>query len=220
MIIKTTPSEIDGRLLEQAVTILKNGGLIVFPTETAYGIGCDAFNKEAIKKIYEIKKRSKELPLPVIVSSKEMIERIAFTTPKSLALMDKFYPGPLVIALQKKEVIPDELNKNSIAFRISSNPIINKIVAHFNDPIVATSANLSGDKTPYSIDDVKNSLSYDRIDLVIDVGILDIRKPSTLIDFTLSPSPQIIRIGEISSSEIFNALNIPEKEWDKHIEKS
>lgn len=218
MIIKIHPATNLEEIIKQAITILQQGGIIVYPTETAYGIGCDSFNEKAIAKIYQIKDRNKSQPLSVIVNDQQMIEKIAVTNKKALTLMEKFYPGPLVIALPKKTVIPDILNPAGIAFRISSHPIARKIAAKLQKPIVSTSANKTGEPTPYSIIEVLQSLEREQLDLIIDAGILPYNKPSTIVDFQMKPEPQIIREGEISAKQILTTLEIPKKKWKNHLQ--
>ena len=203
--------------IEKAVKILEKGGIIVYPTETAYGLGCDSFNVQAIEKIYEIKSRPLDQPLSVIVDSLEMIERIAFMQENAKLLIEKFYPGPLVIALKKKSLISDILNKDRIAFRISNNEFVQNIVRNLGKPIVSTSANQTGFKSPYSIDDVLETIPEKDVDLIFDAGTLEKNKPSTIIDFVMQTPPQIIRVGAISAKEIFQTLNIKEEYWDQNI---
>jgi L-threonylcarbamoyladenylate synthase len=205
-------------ILDHILQVLNRGGLIVYPTETAYGLGCDAFNEIAVKKIYRIKQRSKKHPLPVIVNSLEMADKIAFLSPEIEILSKKFHPGPLVIATQKKAQIPDIVNPSGIAFRISSNKLVQKIISGFNKPLVSTSANLSGNPTPYSISDIKSQLDYELIDIILDAGVLPKRKPSTIVDFQLKPSPQIIREGDISSKELLKTLGIEKSKWTDYLQ--
>ena len=219
MIVNISLEDPDEEILQKAVEILKKGGLIVYPTETAYGLGCDAFNTNAIRNLYEIKERLLNQPCSVIVSSIKMIEEISEINNSAMKLFETFYPGPLVIALKKKQCIPDLLNKNGIAFRISKNQIAQKLTQLLNRPIVSTSANLSGDKTPYSIEDVINSIEEEKIDLILDSGPLSGELTSTIVDFTLNPPPQIIREGSISGEEILQVLGIAKEKWKYHYYK-
>ncbi|HUU77795.1 MAG TPA: L-threonylcarbamoyladenylate synthase [candidate division Zixibacteria bacterium] len=219
MIIKINPNFPEEKIILKSVEILIRGGLIVYPTETAYGLGCDAYNEEAIKKLFVLKKRSISQPCSVIVSSQEMIEEIAYVNDQANILINKFLPGPLVIALPKKKVIPDILNSNGIAFRISSNKIAHLITNLLKRPLVSTSANITGDTPPYSIDDVIQSLDQNKIDLILDSGNIPKNIPSTIVDFLLEMSPQITREGEITKEEILKTLNIPKYLWENHFTK-
>lgn len=219
MIIKINPNFPEEKIIIKSVEILKHGGLVVYPTETAYGLGCDAYNKEAIRKLYALKKRSISQPCSVIVSSQEMIEEIAYINDQAKILINKFLPGPLVIALPKKKIIPDILNSKGIAFRISSNKIAHSITNMLKHPLVSTSANITGDPTPYSIDDVIHSLNQNKIDLILDSGNIPKNIPSTIVDFLLDVPPQITREGKITVEEILIALNIPTNLWENHFTK-
>ncbi len=217
MIIKIDIQKPKKETIDKAVKILKKGGIIVYPTETAYGLGCDGFNVQAIEKIYEIKSRPPDQPLSIIVDNLEMIERVACMQEDAKILIEKFHPGPLVIALKKKSLIPDILNKDRIAFRISNNEFVQNIVRNLGKPIVSTSANKTGFKSPYSINDVLETITEKEVDLIFDAGPLEKNKPSTIIDFVMQSSPQIIREGAISAKEIFQTLKIKEEYWDQHM---
>lgn len=192
--------------------------MIVYPTETAYGLGCDALNVQAVKRIFKMKNRPKKHPLSVIVDSFEMIDTIAEVSPSAKTLIQRFHPGPLVIALPKKPIIPNEVNENCIALRISSNRFANSIVQQLGKPLISTSANRTGKPTTYNIRDIIKSFNESEIDVIFDSGSISKRKPSTIIDFTIQPVPQITREGEISASEILSRLNIPQNSWKKHIQ--
>ncbi len=198
--------------------ILENSGVIAYPTETAYGLGCDALNVQAVKRIFKIKNRQKNHPLSVIVDSFEMIDTIAEASSSAKMLSERFHPGPLVIALPKKSIIPNEVNVNSIALRISSNRFANSIVQQLGKPLISTSANRTGEPTPFNIQDIISSFNESEIDVIFDSGSISKRKPSTIIDFTIQPVPQITREGEISAAEIFSILNIPQKSWKEHLQ--
>ncbi len=217
MILKINPAKPNQESINEVISVLKNGGLVVYPTETAYGLGCDAFNTQAINKVFNVKNRPNDQPLPVIVNNLDMIKTIAKTNNDIKLLINMFHPGPLVIASNKKKIIPDVLNAKGIAFRISSNIIVSKIIDGLKNPLVSTSANLTGDKPPYSLDQVISSLDETKIDLILDAGQLPVRKVSTVIDFLEEPSPQIIRIGEILPEDIFATLEIKEEDWSNHL---
>jgi len=210
----------DQQLSEQTLQRIKHhlehGGLLFYPTETTYGLGCDAFNVEAIKEIILRKKRPADRPMSVIVPSLEVARTIALVNPKVEKLSAKYHPGPLVIALPKRKSIPDILNKKGIAFRISSNRIVQQITRAFQRPLVSTSANLSCFPSPYSVEEIHSQLLLKDEDIILDAGILPKRKPSTLIDFQLQPSPQIIREGEIPADAILETLEIPTEKWPEH----
>ena len=196
-------------LIGKAIHILKKGGLIIYPTETCYGIGCDALNEDAIEKVYRVKKRRKRKPLPIIVSSLEMMKKYGKITKEVEYLVKKFMPGPLTIVVEKKKTIPDILNPKEIAFRISSHPIAQQLVEKLNKPITATSANISGNKPIYSGEEIVKIFNG-KVDMIIDSGNLPLIQPSTIIRVKKSKI-ELIREGAIP-------FNIVLREFKKIIE--
>jgi len=183
------------KLIEKAIDILKNGGLIVYPTETCYGIGCDALNENAVEKVYRVKKREKKKPISIIVSSLKMIRKYGKITKEVEYLVKKFMPGPLTIVVEKKRKIPDILNPKEIAFRISSHPIAQQLVKELDKPITATSANISGSKPIYSSEEIVKIFNG-KVDMIIDSGNLPLIQPSTIIRVKKSKI-ELIREGAI-----------------------
>ncbi|MCD6575901.1 MAG: threonylcarbamoyl-AMP synthase [Nanoarchaeota archaeon] len=165
--------------IEEAVKILKKGGIIIYPTETAYAIGCDITNKKAIKKLYKIKKRPKSKGTTAIVSDIEMAKKFGKISKLEEKIVKKFMPGPLTLIVPKKKKIPDIANKE-FAFRISKNKIARKLSKLLGKPIAATSANLSGKKPIYEINKIKKIFA-NKIGLIIDAGDLEKKKVSTIV---------------------------------------
>lgn len=185
-------------------TILRKGGTIVYPTETAYGLGADAFSKKAIKAIQGIKARSKKKSLPVICACRKMAEKIARFSPKAKELADKNWPGPLtmILEIRRADALHHRVNKfpppfnRTIAVRVSANPIARGLSNLIKAPLISTSANLSGKDECYSVSRVLKQLGKNKPDLIIDAGRLPKRPPSTIIDCTIDP-PRVLRQGEV-----------------------
>ena len=139
--------------ISKAITALLNGKIIVYPTDTLYGLGADIFNENAVTKIFDIKKRPLSEPLSVAVSDLETLKKIAFVDEKSTKLINSFLPGKLTIILNKKDIVPDLITGGlkKVAIRIPDNEIALDILSRFG-PITATSANIHGKKTPDNID--------------------------------------------------------------------
>ncbi|MBI4448176.1 threonylcarbamoyl-AMP synthase [Candidatus Woesearchaeota archaeon] len=167
---------------------IKEGKIIIYPTDTIYGLGCDATNQEAIKKIREIKQRSTQ-PLSIIAPSKEWISK-HFKIKK--AYIDKL-PGPFTYILnpKKNSPLPKEVNPETgkIGIRIPNHPIT-KMIQKANKPFITTSVNISGEKPATSIGEIDKKI-LNKVDLIIDAGTID-NKPSTIIDLT-EKIPKIIR---------------------------
>jgi len=190
--------------ISKGVEIILQGGVIVYPTDTCYGIGCDATNPEAIEKIFRIKGRKKDKPLPLIAASVEMIEKYVFIEEKAMILF-KAFPGISVALRKKGNAIPDIVNKEKLAFRIPSNEVSKRLSELSDKPIISTSANRSGESSPYSIEEVKLSLknSLKLIDLFIDNGVLEKNPPSTIVDLV---DRKVEREGRVKEKQILDLL--------------
>jgi len=181
------------KIIETAINALKEGKIVLYPTDTVYGIGANIFDLKAIQKVYEIKKRPLNKPLSVCVSTIEDIEKIAYLNEDLKKLISNILPGPFTVILKKKENIPPILTagEQKIGIRIPDNRVCMELSKEF--PITTTSANISGQSIPESIDGVLEQLG-DEIDLILDAGICKHGIHSTVIDMTVSP-PKILRKG-------------------------
>jgi L-threonylcarbamoyladenylate synthase len=194
-------ARLNTRVIRKAAKTIRYGGLVVYPTETCYGLAADATNARAVRKVYAIKKRSKNKPIPIIVSSLNMMKRYGRITKLVRALAEKFMPGPLTVVTDKKE-LPDILNLNEIAFRISSHPIASKLVRSVGKPITATSANISGQPPIYTSRRVIEVFNG-KVDMILDCGNLKRTKPSTYVD---ARKHRILRKGAVPEKKIVNFI--------------
>lgn len=195
----------DKLIFSKAIKALGNGEVIVYPTDTLYGLGADIFNKIAVNKIYEIKKRPKNLPLSVAVADFQDIENIAYVDDKIRLLSDKFLPGKLTMILKKKDCISDLLTGGleKVAIRIPNNNIALSLISEFG-PITATSANIHGTKTPGIISEIRMQLKNEDISVYLNVGKIT-GKPSTIVDLT-GKEIQLLREGAILKKDILDAI--------------
>ncbi len=203
-IIRVDPVKPDMKVLKEAVNIMKKGKLIVYPTETCYGIGADATNMKSIQKIYEIKGRDSSKPIPILVSNLEMIKKYGLITKKIEILVKKFMPGPLSIVTKKEKPVSD-INQEGISFRISSHPVATSLVKMLKKPITTTSANISGQSSIYEIKKVIEIFG-DKVNVIIDCGDLPITESSTCVDMTCEDNVKIIREGPIPNESILKEL--------------
>ncbi len=188
----------DESLLAAASEVIARGGVIVYPTETLYGIGADAINAAAVRKVYTVKKRKDEKPVLVIVHSEEMLRRIVQTVPEPAErLMRAFWPGPLTIVFRSSEIIPAEVTQSSgtVGVRIPSNTFCLKLAERCARPLTSTSANVSGEPVHRTVEQIQAAL-HEGIDLYIDAGTLPESKPSTVVSVVHDP-PKLIREGVI-----------------------
>ena len=179
-------------LINKAKNILINSGIIVYPTETIYGIGVNAFDEIAIKKIFSMKKRPKKLPISIAVSNLEMVSKVAEINEIVERIYERFLPGPITLILKKKPNISNLLTSNmdTIGIRVPDHDFTLKLIEKFG-PITSTSANIHGNELPINIKIAKKQLG-DLVDLYIDFGECKYKKPSTIIDIE---NHKIIRQG-------------------------
>jgi len=192
--------------IKKAVEVLDANGVVMYPTESSYALGANALEEAAVKKIFEAKGRPAGKPIPVIVSGLRMWKKYAYFNKSAEALVRRFMPGPLTLALKKKPSVPNIVNRYAIAARIPGNPVALALVKEANYPITSTSANISGGFPIYSPKRIPKVLRS-AIDLILDAGILRRRKPSTMVDLTKADRLIITREGAIPASVILNALS-------------
>lgn len=198
--VKLDPSSPDVQLLQKAVAFLQEGRTVAYPTETFYALGVSAYHEQAIQKVFAIKGRTFDKPLPLIICGEAMLESAVVHIPEcARTLIRRFWPGPLTLIFRASEKIPPSLTASTgtVAVRDSSHSLARLLVQSAGIPITATSANVSGGTGCSSADEVEQQLG-DRIDLIIDGGITPGGLPSTIIDLTGSPH-RIIREGAIST---------------------
>jgi L-threonylcarbamoyladenylate synthase len=209
-IIKINPLKPDRSIIKKAADTIKKGGLVVYPTDTAYGIGVDATSEKSIEKLYRIKRRSPNKPTHVVVRDWDMLNALTITNKKAKFLYDKLIPGPLTLILKKKHnsPIPKVLTGglNTLGVRIPNCEVTKMLSQHLNTPYTTPSANRSGKPATYLVDEVKTNLGLEQIDLVLDAGSLPKNKPSTIIDLSKNTF-QILRKGDISPKDIKKAIN-------------
>ncbi len=199
MVVGMEPDEIDVRLINECAGILKGGGTVAFPTETVYGLGANALDPMAVKKIFEAKGRPSDNPLIVHVAKKEEIVPLVKEIPeKALAVMEKFWPGPLTIIFEKSDMIPNEISAglSTVAIRMPSHPIAIKLIEEAGLPIAAPSANISGRPSPTKAEHVMEDL-IGKVDAIIAGGDCNVGVESTVLDMT-GHIPMILRPGGVT----------------------
>lgn len=190
--------------LVDIVNIIKQDGIVVFPTETVYGIGGNALSEEVIKKIYNIKKRPQDKALNILVKNKEEIERYAYISNIiEKKIIDNFMPGPITIILKKKKSEISDLltaNNDTIGIRIPDNNIIKRILEECNLPLAAPSANISGKPSSIKLEDIKEDFD-NKVEAFIDGGICKQSMSSTIVK-VVDGKVKILREGVISIDNI------------------
>ncbi|PSH00462.1 MAG: threonylcarbamoyl-AMP synthase [Nanohaloarchaea archaeon SW_7_46_7] len=194
-------TEISGDQIEKAKKVIENGGLVVFPTETAYGIAADATNAFAVEKVYDVKNRPKSKGLTTIVDSLETAEEYGNLSEEERKVIQEFMPGPLTLVTNKGEGLPPTLNDDFV-FRVSSGEVASKLSEV--GPITATSANISGEETSYSISSISDKL-LDEVDFVLDAGELEASETSSIVEIN-NGEVEVHREGPVTEAELRKAL--------------
>ncbi len=202
-IFRIDPDNIDDELIAEAGRVIKEGGLVAFPTETVYGLGGDAFNRDSSRKIYAAKGRPSDNPLIVHIADIEDLSKVAYDIPDTAyKLAEKFWPGPMTLILKKLSAVPDETTGglSTVAVRFPSDVIAQKLIKASGGFIAAPSANKSGRPSPtlakYVIEDLEGE-----VEIIIDGGSSDIGLESTIVDLT-EGVPTILRPGYITKEDI------------------
>ena len=189
--------------LSAAVQVLKGGDVIVFPTETLYGLGADALNDAAVEKVFQLKGRDPHNPIPVLVANQEMLHTLVVKVPTiAQKLMERYWPGPLTLVLPGQKNIPKPLCNpaGGVGVRISSQPIAALLIKGLGRPLTATSANPSGKEPARTFQEAKNYFAH-RVDVFVDGGTLNSKSGSTVVE-VMNDNIKIIREGEITGSEL------------------
>ena len=196
---KTNQQEI----ILKAIAVLKKDGIIIYPTETCYGVGVDATNSEAVKKLLTYKERPTGKAISVAVSDEQMAQKYVKVNETARNLYKNFLPGPITVIsnIKRSQKIATGIaaEDGSLGIRIPDYSLMVRIIKQFGKPITATSANMSGRKTPYKIADILNNIPEKKkglIDLIIDAGELPHNPPSTVVDTRLNDE-KVLREGSI-----------------------
>jgi L-threonylcarbamoyladenylate synthase len=193
------------RAIGQALQVLRQAGLIAFPTDTVYGVGAHAFLPEAVERIYHVKGRSLSKPIPLLLDSVDRLGKVTEDVPENaLVLAERFWPGPLTMVLARGPDVPDVVTAGgpTVAVRVPNHEFALSLIGEAGGVLAATSANLSGRPDPVTAEEVLGYLEG-RIDLILDGGRCPGGVPSTVVDLT-GPLPRIVRAGTISSEEIMS----------------
>jgi len=187
--------------VELAAELLKKDKVVIFPTESSYGMGAKISSASAIRKVFQLKGRPLGKALPVIVYDLEQMKKFGVITPDAEKLSAKFHPGPLTLVVDATDAVPSSLSEESIAFRISSHAIAHTLCGLVGEPITATSANLAGEPPIYDSDEARRQFTNV---FVVEGGKLKQSPPSTIFDVR---TRKLLREGPISEKEILAALD-------------
>ena len=193
--------------LKIAANIIKKGGIVIFPTETVYGIGTNGLDENAVKRLYEIKRRSLNKPISLLVANIKMVNLIAKDiTETEYKIMKNFFPGPLTIILKKRDIVPDIVTagQDTVGVRIPRGEVARKLVELAEVPIAAPSANISGEPSGTNLQEIMKHFEG-KVDYCIDGGNSELGLASTIVQ-VIDDNPIILRQGSISLEQINKIL--------------
>jgi len=207
-LLKVVPQNFE-KQIEEIITVIREGKIIICPTDTVYGLVCQANSKETVKRLFEIKKRSFTKPIPVFVKDIKTVKRVANITNRQERFLNKVWPGKVTVVLKAKKSFPEGIvsSENKIGIRIPNYPFLNVLLDTLKIPLTATSANISGKPASTEIRKVIGQFKNQKhqLDFVIDAGNLKSSQPSTVIDLTYS-EPKILRAGAIEKEKLVKIL--------------
>lgn len=206
-VIQLSPVNWTTSSLEPAADSLRHGGLVIYPTETVYGLGAAIYSEKAVQRVFEIKGRDEDKPISVMIAAPQELAELCPAIPSQAeALIEAFWPGPLTLVLPAGERMPDHLKgrKNAVGVRCPDHDVCNALVKLAGQPLTSTSANFSGEPAPVSVADIPRRLR-EGVDFVLDSGTCRERVPSTVVDVT-SGTPQLLREGAIPFTTIIDRI--------------
>lgn len=189
--------------IDAAVDAIRSGGTVIYPTETCYGLGGDATDPEVADRVYELKERSRDKPLTCVVSDIEMAERYGRLDDRERRLVRELMPGPVTLVVDPRDSYPAETNPD-LAFRVPDSEVAQELPRRSGVPVIATSANVSGQPSSYTVDEIDPELR-DGVDAVIDADRLEDRPSSTIVD--LRDGITIYREGPVTYQEIEDTID-------------
>lgn len=208
--MRTQVLHVDDAAINRATELLLAGQLVVFPTDTVYGVGAHGLQAEAVERLYQAKGRPTDKPIAFLLASADDVQRVARDIPDAAWLLaQRFWPGGLSLVLSKRDVVPATVTAGgpSVAVRVPDHPVTQALIVALGAPLAATSANLSGHPDAVTADEVLCELG-DRVALILDGGRCPGGVPSTVVDLTVSP-PAILRRGAIPKQDIWAVLSEP-----------
>jgi L-threonylcarbamoyladenylate synthase len=207
-IVKCVKGKLKTADLAVVVDALRKGGLVVFPTDTVYGIGCSAFHRHAIESIYKLKGRSYSKPLPILLSEQNQLSLVAQDVlPEAEQLAGMYWPGALTLVVKTGPLALNATGgRATIAVRVPAHGVVRQVLDEVRLPLASTSANMSGDKAMHTFSQVRKAFDG-RVDVIVDGGHCKIGEPSTVVDATHFPFT-VLRAGAVPRKELMQRLRL------------
>jgi L-threonylcarbamoyladenylate synthase len=207
IIRKINPQKPEPEIIAEATAVIRQGGVLAFPTRCLYGLGADALNAEAVERVVKIKQRSEQNPILVLIDSKKQLESLVMHIPPAAhALMNAFWPGRVTLVFEARNSLPAQLTAQTgkIGVRFPGHPVAAAIVQQVKGPVTGTSANISGQPGCKRAQDLDSTIA-DQLGLILDAGTLIGGVGSTVVDVTVTP-PQILREGQVAANDILGRI--------------
>lgn len=197
--------------IEEACRVLKLGGVIVYPTDTVYGLGANACDNLAVDQVFKIKKRSYTKPLPIIARNLTWVKELVYIDHRHREIVKSIWPGTVTAVLPKRDYLSSLVTAGglSVGVRITDSIFVDRLLGKFGFPLTATSANISGEEATNNIDEIVARFEGQRYrpNLILDAGILPKSKPSTVLDLT-ADQPRILRVGPSRPDQLLRLLRL------------
>jgi len=206
-VYKVDAANIDMNVIHAAADAIRRGELVVFPTETVYGLAADALNDAAVRRVYQVKGRSEIQPLPVQIAGMQQLDSVVSCVPNAAKILaDRFWPGPLTLIMPKNKTLSDLVtgDRGTVGVRVPDHPVALALLRELASPVIATSANISGGRAAISAEDAISELG-DNVSVVLDAGESKIGMSSTVVDVSVAPI-KILRCSTITIEQIKEAL--------------
>ncbi|MGD9139199.1 MAG: L-threonylcarbamoyladenylate synthase [Desulfobacterales bacterium] len=197
----------EDNLIQLAGTVVKQGGIIAFPTRCVYGLGTDAFNVDAVQRLFQLKQRSLQKPILILIGFRTQLESLVSNVSATASrIMDAFWPGRVTLVFEAADIVPQNLTAGTgkIGIRLTGHPVAAALCQSLGVALTGTSANISGNPGCYRIDDIEPQLIR-QLDAILNAGTLRGGTGSTVVDVT-GAKPKILREGEISTNEILTLI--------------
>ena len=206
-IITIDPSNPDPDVIQAAAEVIQSGGIVFFPTQCLYGLGADAVNTEAVKRVFDVKQRSAKKPISILIKNRNEVDKLVKRIPPAaIRIMDRFWPGRVTIVFEATDRVPADLTAGTgkIGIRLPGHPVAAALLNSLKHPITGTSANITDNAGCSQVFDLDPRVKKN-LDLILDAGPLEGGAGSTVIDVTPS-EPRILRQGAVPSKDIFAIL--------------
>lgn len=206
------PEAENGKVAVAAAKVLKKGGVVIYPTETLYGLGVNALDEQAVSKVFALKRRLETKPLSMVVRDLGMARKFVCIDSRAEQILSRIWPGPVTVVLRKKDTLPYAVTGGgeTAALRVSNHPFVETLFERIDFPLIATSANRAGGPNLLRVETLREVFKDETCppELMIDAGDVAVDRPSTVVDLTDVHRPRILRMGVMSPQAFQDLTNL------------